>query len=96
MGFCWLCSGGFLLVMGVKYVSLAVLDGVAICLVVGHGCHHWFSRGLWVSLSMWPWAMGRGGSVSCYNDGSVVGCVCVMGYCLICGARLVVLWVVIW
>ena len=56
-----------------------------------------------VSPSVWSWVMGviigldvGCGSVSCYNDGSVVGCVCVMGCRLICGARLVVLWVVIW
>ena len=56
-----------------------------------------------VSPSVWSWVMGviiglavGCGSVSCYNDGSVVGCVCVMGCRLICGASLVVLWVVIW
>ena len=53
-------------------MSLAVLDGVAICLVVGHGCHHWFSRGLWVSLSMWPWAMGRGYGVGFFWLGLLV------------------------
>ena len=40
MGFCWLCSnGGFLLVMEVRFVGLAVLDGIAVSLVVGCGCH---------------------------------------------------------
>ena len=36
-----------------------------------------------------------GGSVSSYNGGLVVGCACVMGYRLICGAKLVVMWVVV-
>ena len=60
VGFCWLCSSGFSLVMGVRFVGLVVLDGVVIGLAVGCGCHHRFGRGLWVSLSVWPWAMGRG------------------------------------
>ena len=37
----------------------------------------------------------NGGSMSGYNGGSVVGCACVMGCCLICGAGLVVLWVTV-
>ena len=98
VGFYWLlCFGGFLLVMGVRFVGLVVLDGIAV--------------GLWVSLSVWSWAMGcgcgarffllgllgsDGGLVPGYSGGSVVGCACVVGCRLICGAGLVVLWVVVW
>ena len=72
-------------------MGLAMLDGVAVGLAVGHGCHRRFGCGLWVSLSMWPWAMGRGygagffllgllvsdgGSVFGYNGGWL---------CLCCG-----------
>ena len=47
MGFCWLlCFDGFLLVMGVRFVGLAVLDGVAVGLAMGCGCHSWFGCGL--------------------------------------------------
>ena len=68
----------------------------------GSGRHRWCGHG--------PWAMGHGygagffllgllgsngGSMSGYNGGSVVGCACVMGCCLICGAGLVVLWVTV-
>ena len=41
MGFCWLCSSGFFLVVVVRFVGLAVLDGVTIGLAMG--------RGSWVS-----------------------------------------------
>ena len=49
---------------------------------------------------VWLWVMvivlgNDGGLVSSYNGGSVVGCACVMGCYLICGAGLVVLWVVV-
>ena len=57
--FCWLCSSGFWLVMGVRFMGLAMLDGIAVGLAGGHGCHRRFGHRLWVSLSMWPWAMGR-------------------------------------
>ena len=97
--------------MGVRFVGLFVLDGVAVGLAVGRGCHCWFGCGFWVSSSVWPWALGRGcgarffllrllgsdgGSVSSYSGGLVVGCACVVGCSLICGARLVVLWVAVW
>ena len=36
-----------------------------------------------------------GGSVFGYSGGLVVGCACVVGFCLICGAGLVVLWVAV-
>ena len=111
MGFCWLlCSYGFLLVV----LRLWVFVGYEgqIC-EFGHARwrRHRFGRGLWVSPSMWPWAIGRGcgvgffllgllgsdgGLVSGYSDGSVVGCACVVGCCLICGARLAMLWVAVW
>ena len=82
-------------------MGLAMLDGVAVGLAVGHGCHRRFGRGLWVSLSMWPWAMGRGYGAGFFCLGcwlvmvvrflatTVVGCACVMGCRLICGAELV-------
>ena len=38
----------------------------------------------------------NGGLVSGYSGGSEVGCACVVGHRLICGAGLVVLWVVVW
>ena len=38
MGFCWLCSNGFLLVVVVKFVGL----------VVSRGCHRWFGPRPWV------------------------------------------------
>ena len=47
VGFCWLlCFNGFLLVMGVRFVGLAVLDGVSVGLAMGCGCHCWFGCGL--------------------------------------------------
>ena len=111
MGFCWLlCSYGFLLVV----LRLWVFVGYEgqIC-GFGRARWHcrWFGHGLWVSLSVWPWAIGRGcgvgffllgllgsdgGSVFGYSDGSVVGCACVVGCRLIYGAGLVVLWVAVW
>ena len=36
-----------------------------------------------------------GGLVSGYSGGSVVGCACVVGYRLICGDGLAVLWVMV-
>ena len=62
------------------------------------------------SSSVWLWvmgvivgvAMGRGCGAGFFllgllgsNGGSVVGCACVVGFCLICGAGLVVLWVAV-
>ena len=111
VGFYWfLCSGGFLLVVFRWWVFVGY--GGQIC---GFGRARWrhrrFGRGLWVSPSMWPWAMDRGcgvgffllgllgsdgGSVFGYNGGSVVGCACVVGCRLICGARLAMLWVAVW
>ena len=111
MGFCWLlCSYGFLLVV----LRLWVFVGYEgqIC-GFGRARWHcrWFGHGLWVSLSVWPWAIGRGcgvgffllgllgsdgGSVFGYSDGSVGGCACVVGCRLIYGAGLVVLWVAVW
>ena len=37
----------------------------------------------------------NGGLVFGYSGGSVVGCACVVGFCLICGVGLVVLWVAV-
>ena len=98
MGFCWLCFGGFLLVMGIKFVGLVVLDGVIVGLAVGCGCHHQCGHGSW----LWCWAFfllgllgSDGGLVSGYSGGSVVGCACVVGYRLICGDGLAVLWVTV-
>ena len=101
MGFCWLCSGGFLLVMGVRFVGLVMLDGIVIGLAVGYGCHRQFGHGLWVSLLVWPWAMGRGCGVGFFCLGcwvaTVVRCLATaVVWCLICGAGLAVLWVAIW
>jgi len=107
----WVFVGGeFLLVMGVRFVGLAVLDGVTVGLAVGCGYHRRFGSGRHRWCGHGPWAMGRGygagffllgflgsngGSMSGYNGGSVVGCACVVGCCLICGAGLVVLWVAV-
>ena len=112
MGFYWLCSDGFLLVvLWWVFVGLVVLAGFAVSLAMGCGCHYRFGRGLWVSPSVWSWAMGRGcgarffllgllgsngGSVSGYSGGSEVGCACVVGRRLICGAGLAMQWVVVW
>ena len=55
MGFCWLCSdSGFLLVMVVRFVGLAVLNGVTIGLAVGCGCHRqWRHRAQ--PFDLWCW-----------------------------------------
>ena len=57
-------------------------------LAMGCRYHRWFGHGLWVSLSVWPWAMGRGcgvgffllgllgsdgGSMSGYDGGLMSG-----------------------
>ena len=87
----------FLLVIGVRFVGLAVLDGVAISLAVGRGCHcrcghrpwvmvvvlGFFCLGCWVAMV-----------VRCLAT-TVVGCACVVGCHLICGVGLVVLWVAV-
>ena len=89
MGFYWLCSDGFLLVVLLwVFVGLVVLVGFTVSLAVGCGCHCRFGRGLWVSPSVWSWAMGRGcgvgffllgllgsdgGSMSSYGGGSMSG-----------------------
>ena len=60
MGFCWLlCSCGFFLVVLRRWVFVGY-EG-QIC-EFGHARwrRHRFGRGLWVSPSMWPWAIGRG------------------------------------
>ena len=59
---------------------------------------------------MWPWVLvvllgffffllgllgSNGGLVSGYSGSSVVGYACVVGYRLICGAGLAVLWVTV-
>ena len=56
MGFCWLCSGGFLLVIGIRFMGLVVLNGVVVGLavgvtvglVVGCRCHRRCGHGPWV------------------------------------------------
>ena len=54
---------------------------------MGHGCGaRFFLLGLLGS---------DGGLVPGYSGGSVVGCACVVGYRLICGDGLAVLWVTV-
>ena len=76
VGFCWLwCSSGFLLVMGVRFVGLAMLDGVAVGLAVGCGCHCQCGQGpsvvVVVLVSLLGLLSSNGGSVSGYSGGLV-------------------------
>ena len=48
MSFCWLCFGGFLLVMEIRFVGLVVLDGVVVGLAVGYGCYRQCGHGCWL------------------------------------------------
>nr|POE77259.1 hypothetical protein CFP56_29761 [Quercus suber] len=77
-----------------------MLDGVAVSLAVGCGCHRRLGRGLWVSLSVWPWAMGRGCGARFFCLGCwvamVVRCLATtVVQCLICGAGLAMLWLAV-
>ena len=101
MGFCWLCFGEFLLVMGVRFVGLVVLDGIAIGLAVGHGCHCRCGHGPWVVVVVLGFFLLRllgsdGGLVFGYSGGWLCLCCglpfdfwcwvsCAVGCGLICG-----------
>ena len=75
VGFCWLWFGGFLLVMGVRFVGLAMLDGVVVGLAVGCGCHCQCGQGPSVVVVVLGSLLGllssNGGSVSSYSGGLV-------------------------
>ena len=89
VGFCWLCSGGgFLLVMGVRFVGLAV--GVTVSLRVGCGCHCWCGHGHGSWLCAGFFCLGYWVAMVVRSLATAVV------QCLICGAGLAVLWVAVW
>ena len=80
-------------------MGLVVLDGVVVGLAVGYGCYHQCGHGSWLCCWAFFFLLGllgsNGGLVSGYSGSLVVGCACIVGYRLICGAGLAVLWVTV-